>query len=239
MLPESFLSYLAVFEGGFTAPSYQRLLTMMTSWVLCVGKRTVTGVMRAACVASPQNRRMKWRALDLDIYGRSAAVKVRVFKAVWYRVSYNEELLFVGIRDSPGHAKDDVLVSTDLDLTAAQVIALYCKRWTLEETFGSVKSRLGFEDPQNRSEHAVHRTAPMALWTYTLVVVWYASWAKGHRNLSVRLAPWYRSKKKPSFADMLATVRRQSWRLILSDQADKKGFDQKSIELFLDAVGYG
>jgi len=50
MLPESFLSYLAVFEGSFTAPSYQRFLTMMTGWVLCVGKRTVTGVMRAAGV---------------------------------------------------------------------------------------------------------------------------------------------------------------------------------------------
>jgi len=436
MLPESFLAFLAVFEGSFTAPSYQRFLTMMTGWVLCVGKRTVTGVMRAAgvvggrehsgyhrffsrgawdpddvglallqlvlaavvpqtgpvvlavddtlarhtgkhiasagmhrdpllstskrlfChfghnwvvlavvvhfprwnksyslpvlarlyrttkvnkalkrphrkktelasemialvskhhpnrdftivgdnafvnssifrslpdnvdfvgrgrmdaalydpapeyrgvgrprvrgdkVASPQDRRSRWRALAVDIYGRPATVKVRVFKAVWYRVSYNKELLFVVIRDWPGHTKDDVLVSTELDLTAAQVIALYCKRWTIEETFGSVKSRLGFEDPQNRSEHAVHRTAPMALWTYTLVIVWYASWAKGRRRLSMRCAPWYRSKKTPSFADMLATVRRQSWRLILFDQADEKGFDQKSIEPFLDAVGYG
>jgi len=436
MLPESFLTFLSVFEGNFTAPSYQRFSTMMTGWVLCVGKRTVTGVMRAAgvvgrrehsgyhrffsrgawdpddvglallqlvlatvvpktgrvvlavddtlarhtgkhiasagmhrdpllsCanrlfwhfghnwvvlavvvyfprwnksyslpvlvrlyrttkvnealgqphrkktelaseliavvskhhpsrdftvvgdnafvnrsifrplpdnvdfvgrgrmdaalyelapeyrgvgrprvrgdrVASPRDRRSRWRTLEVDIYGRPATVKVRVFKAVWYRVSYKEELLFVVIRDWPGHVKDDVLVSTELDLTAGQAIELYCKRWTIEETFGSVKNRLGFEDPQNRCEHAVHRTAPMALWTYTLVIVWYASWAKGRRHLSMRLAPWYRTKKRPSFADMLATLRRQSWRLILSDQADKTGFDQKSIEPFLDAVGYG
>jgi len=56
-------------------------------------------------VASPQNRRKKWCALEVDIYGRPATVKARVFKAVWYRVSYNKELLFVVIRDWPGHVK--------------------------------------------------------------------------------------------------------------------------------------
>jgi hypothetical protein len=55
----------------------------------------------------------------------------------------------------------------------------------------------------------------------------------------MRAAPWYRGKKTPSFADMLATLRRQSWRLILSDQASKTRLDQKSIERLLDAVSYG
>jgi hypothetical protein len=190
-------------------------------------------------VASPQDRRTTWRSIDVDIYGRPATVQVRVFSAVWYRVSYDRSLLFAVIRGWPGHAKDDVLVSTDLELTPEQVIRLYCKRWSLEETFGSVKSRLGFEDPQNRCERAVQRTAPMALWTYSLVIVWYAVWAKGRRRLSIRPAPWYRRKKVPSFADMLATLRRQSWTLILSDQAGKTCFDQNAIEPLLDAVGYG
>ena len=50
MLPESFLSCLALLEGCFTSPSYQRFVTLMTGWVLCISKHTVTGVMRAAGV---------------------------------------------------------------------------------------------------------------------------------------------------------------------------------------------
>ena len=55
MLPESFLSCLATFEPCFTSPTYQRFLTIMTGWVLCVGKRTVTGVIRAAGVVGRQH----------------------------------------------------------------------------------------------------------------------------------------------------------------------------------------
>ena len=50
MLPDSFSCVLFVFESSFTAPSFQRFLTLMTGWVLCTGKHTVTGVMRAAGV---------------------------------------------------------------------------------------------------------------------------------------------------------------------------------------------
>lgn len=146
---------------------------------------------------------------------------------------------FVIIRDWPGHAKDDVLACTDLNLDAAEVIELYCKRWTLEETFHWVKDRLGFEDPHNRTEHAVQRTAVMAMWAYSLVIVWCAAWAKGRRHLPMRLAPWYRTKSAPSFADMLATLRRESWTLWISDQALRGRRDQKDLDPLLDAVGYG
>ena len=50
MLPESFLLCLSAFEQRFTAPTYQRFGTIIAGWVLCVGKRTVTGVVRAAGV---------------------------------------------------------------------------------------------------------------------------------------------------------------------------------------------
>jgi hypothetical protein len=189
-------------------------------------------------LASPKNRRDPWATLNLLIYGRPATVQVRVFEAVWYRVSYNRKMLFVVVRNWPGHVTEDVLVTTDLDLTAQEVIQLYCQRWSLEESFGWVKGRLGFEDPQNRTERAVQRTAPMAMWSFSLVVLWYASWSKRRTRLPTRLAPWYQTKKTPSFSDMLATLRRQSWTLWISDQAGKSRLDQKTLEPLLDAVGY-
>jgi hypothetical protein len=190
-------------------------------------------------LASPKDRKQRWKSLTLNIYGRKATVRVKVFRAVWYKVSYDKEMLFVVIRDWPGHIKHDVLTSTKLDLDATQVIELYCKRWTLEETFHWAKSSLGFEDPQNRVEHAVLRTAPMALWTYTLVVVWYLRWSARRTKLSLRLAPWYRGKTTPSFADMLAELRRQSWLRWILDRAARDRLDHKSLEPLLDAVGYG
>lgn len=191
---------------------------------------------------SPQVRaasRRGWRSLSVAIYGRTVEVKVKVCDAIWYKVSRGESLRIVIIRDWPGHEKADVLVSTDLTLSPEAIIEGYCRRWSLEETFGWVKSRLGFEDPHNRVEHAVHRTAPMALWCYSLTVLWYLQWSKRRTKLPMRAGRWYRDKTAPSFADMLATLRRQCWSEWVSDQADAGRLDQKSLDPLLDAVGYG
>ena len=51
MLPEALLGCLSAFEASFTAPGYRRFLVLMRGWLVCIGKHTVTGVMRAAGVA--------------------------------------------------------------------------------------------------------------------------------------------------------------------------------------------
>lgn len=191
---------------------------------------------------SPQHRANSsrgWSRLNVDIYGRAAEVQVKVFDAIWYKVSHGEQLRIVIVRGWPGHDKDDVLVSTDLSLGAEGIIEGYCQRWSLEETFGWVKSRLGFEDPHNRVERAVHRTAPMALWSYSLTVIWYGQWSKRRTTFPMRTGRWYRTKTAPSFADMLATLRRQSWAQWVCDQADAGRLDQKSLDPLLEMVGYG
>lgn len=190
---------------------------------------------------SPEQRARKgrWQKLDVLVYGKPGAVRVQVFDALWYIVGGSRTMRLVLIRDWPGHAKDDVLVSTDLTLSAKDIIEGYCQRWSLEETFGWVKSRLGLEDPHNRTEHAVHRTAPMAMWAYSIVIVWYVHWARNRKTLPLRHASWYRNKTAPSFADMLATLRRQCWTIWVSDQAQHRRLDQKSLAPLLDILGYG
>jgi len=183
--------------------------------------------------------RRGWTKLSVEIYGRTAEVQVKVFDAIWYKVSHGSLLRIVIVRGWPGHDKDDVLVSTDLSLRAQAIIEGYCLRWSLEETFGWVKSRLGFEDPHNRVEHAVHRTAPMALWCYSLVVIWYVQWSRRRKTLPMRTGRWYRDKTAPSFADMLATLRQQCWAVWVSDQVDSGRLDQKSLAPLLEVVGYG
>jgi len=183
--------------------------------------------------------RLPWKRLDVEISGRPATVHVQVFNALWYKVARGRVLRFVLVRGWPGHTKDDVLVTTDLTQTAQEVINQYGTRWSIEETFGWAKSRLGFEDPQNRTEPAAERTAPFALWTYSLVIHWYRQWSKSRKHLPFRQAPWYTSKALPSFADMLATLRRESWTIWISDQVAKDHLDQKHLAPMLDIVGYG
>ena len=50
----------------------------------------------------------------------------------------------------------------------------------------------------------------MAMLLYSLIVLWFAR--EGHRRYQSLDCPWYTSKTDPSFADMLATLRRESVR---------------------------
>ena len=43
---------------------------------------------------------------------------------------------------------------------------------------------------------------------YSLIVLWFAR--IGHRHYQAPHRPWYTTKRNPSFADMLATLRRLS-----------------------------
>jgi len=65
------------------------------------------------------------------------------------------------------------------------------------------------EDPANRLPKAVVRTAPLALFISTLVVVWFHQ--TGHQLLRFPFRPWYTKKEEPSPADMLTTLRRVSY----------------------------
>jgi hypothetical protein len=109
-------------------------------------------------------------------------------------------------------------------------------RWSLEVAFHETKGKLGFEDPQNRTERAVERTAPFAFIAYTLVIVWYV--LHGQRSAAAKLPtmPWYTQKSGVTFSDMLATLRRTFWRERLLDPAATTADLRKSLRPLLDYV---
>ena len=78
----------------------------------------------------------------------------------------------------------------------------------------------------------------MALWSYSLVVYWYLTVGQNTRGAMLNLLPWYTSKKVPAFSDMLAALRRETWRRRILDRATSRRAIQKSVEPLLDAVGY-
>lgn len=178
-----------------------------------------------------------WREVVVRVYGRKVHVRVKVVDALWYSVGRDRLMRFVIVRGWPGHKDDDFLCTTDVSLKPEEVIEYYCMRWSLEVTFHEVKGRLGFEDPQNRTERAVERTAPMALVTYTLVVSWYLTVGRASRAALLLDLPWY-AKAVPSFSDMLATLRRETWSQRLSRTSTSPRTQQKSLAPLLHAVAY-
>jgi DDE superfamily endonuclease len=162
-----------------------------------------------------------WERLDFDQFGLHASLEVKTIRALYYKSGRDRLLTIVLVRDVQGKRPDQMFYCTRLDWTARQVLSAYACRWAIECTFEFCKQFLGLEDPANRLPKAVERTAPMAMFIYTLVVVWFHR--EGHRSVQFPFRPWYRKKVEPSFADMLTTLRRLS-------------YDEKTAGLLLDAT---
>ena len=198
---------------------------------------------RGAKLPSPQDRaaspRARWHSVQVTAYGRTVDVSVLLIDAVWYIVTGSEVVRLVLVRGFPGHERDDVLFCTDRALDAKAIIELFAQRWSLEVTFHETKGKLGFEDPQNRVERAVERTAPMALWLYSFVILWYLETGQHLRAAKRPALPWYANKTAPAFSDMLATLRRASFSERLFDPSGNQTTFRKRLDpllRYLEAV---
>ena len=101
-------------------------------------------------------------------------------------------------------------------------------------TFHDAKQHLGFEEPQGWTRRAVERTAPTAMLLYSLILLWFAT--VGHRHYRAPHAPWYLSKARASFGDMLATLRRESVREQVSAMAPSGKGCRKLMHVLFHAV---
>lgn len=147
------------------------------------------------------------RRVHLKIYGRTEQARLNDTCARVY-VAPQQPLRVVAVESLRGGRGQQVFYSTCHDASAEQVITWYAMRWSVEVTFHDSKQHLGFEQPQGWSRRAAERTAPVAMMLYSLIVLWFAR--EGHRSWRPLNCPWYTSKVDPSFADMLATLRRLS-----------------------------
>ena len=151
-----------------------------------------------------------WDTLEFDQYGLHATLRVKTIRGLYYKAGKDRLLVIVLVRDVTGGRPDQMFYCTRLDWDARTILSHYAGRWSIEVLFFNSKQMMGFEDPANRTQLAVERTAPLGMVLYGLTVIWYHR--EGHRFVSYPDRPWYRDKSEPSFADMLSTLRRMSWR---------------------------
>lgn len=154
--------------------------------------------------------RVRWTKNRVALYGRRVRVWYKSCTALWYNSAGTRRLRIVVVRDPSGRRKDDCFFSTDLSLSAQAILELFAMRWPLEVAFYNAKQFLGLEDPQNRTPQAVRRTAPLALYLHTMVILWFAKHGRFDAEAYRRAHPWYIRKRTPSFADMLASLKAAS-----------------------------
>jgi hypothetical protein len=186
------------------------------------GKRLPT---RDAWAAS----RTPWTSLTFDQYGLHGTFETKTRMGLYYKAGKDRMLKFVLTRDAIGDRPTQIFYCTNLEMDVRQILGTYAHRWAIEVTHYDAKQLLGLEDPANRLPLAVQRTAPMAMFLYSLTVLWYAQ--HGHAHLQFPERTWYPQKSEPSFADMLTTLRRVTWEDKLSSVRPKTTIWQESVDL--------
>ena len=150
-------------------------------------------------------------------YGNTETLMLHVIDCLWEPLGPDTPVRVILVQDTTKPAGYQLaLITTDLDSTPAQIVERYSDRWAIEVCFEEAKHQAGVGDAENRTEKAVMRTVPFQFLTMTITICWYALHGHHPDDVAERraLAPWYLSKTNPSFADMLAKLRRT----IIADQ---------------------
>ena len=77
---------------------------------------------------------------------------------------------WVLVADQEGKLDPLPLMSTDVELSAEEIISLYMDRWAIEVTFEEAREHLGVETQRQWSDKAIERTTPVLLG----LSLWYA-----------------------------------------------------------------
>ena len=137
-------------------------------------------------------------------------VEITSETAVWYSTGlFAVPVRWVLIRDPWGEFKTQALLCTDLEANPQKIVCWFVMRWQLEVTFQEVRRHLGFETQRQWSDLAIRRTTPALLGLFSVITLF------AHRQMRqavgvFRRAAWY-DKKRPTFSDALALVRKELW----------------------------
>lgn len=174
-----------------------------------------------------------WQCATVQWYaGESKEVRLLSDTALWYKAGQGAKWIrWVVVRDPQGKLRDAVFVTTDANLTAAQIAGAFVRRWSLETTFQEARELLGLETLRNRSSKAVNRSVPMLLGLYSYLVVWFARSVDDPKSYCIE-SPWYK-RDHVTFSDMLAAARMNVVSELVNQRSDSCPIAQKVTALIL------
>jgi hypothetical protein len=117
---------------------------------------------------------------------------------------------WVLLRDPQRRFDPQALLCTDPGRDPLQIVRWFVQRWQVEVTFREARDHLGVETQRQWSNRAIARTTPCLLGLFSVVTL-LATRLSRRARAAVCTDAWYR-KRRPTFTDTLAAVRRQFWR---------------------------
>jgi hypothetical protein len=139
--------------GGYHMISQLR----SNSVVFIDGKRTK--------VTTFSTLRSAYREVSLAFYGKHRTLKIARFVGL---IKNFGKVAIVVVKER--RKKPRYLVSTNLHLSALDVVRYYTKRWKIEQMIKDLKQRLGFGDYQVRNLRAIQRHVALTLLSYCVLI---------------------------------------------------------------------
>ena len=129
--------------------------------------------------------------------------------AQWYKAGEGlVAVRWVFVHDVTGSHRDEYFFTTEVGMTAQEVIETYVGRWNEETTFQEMRSYLGLETTRGWKKQTVLRAAPCLFGLYTLVACLYSQLPRRYQR--VRVVDWV-GKQDVTFSDAMTAVRRWLW----------------------------
>lgn len=155
-----------------------------------------------------------WKRLCMRTHpGEEQEIDVATGTAVWFHNGKPPvPIRWVLVNDPAGKQEPQCFLSTDLALSAEEILGFFHLRWQVEVTFQEVRTHLGMETQRQWSQKAIERTTPVLLALFSVVTLLAKELLESGAELPVRRSAWY-AKELPTFADTLALVRQQLWPL--------------------------
>jgi hypothetical protein len=176
------------------------------------GKRLPTPAVRA-------NRPSGWKLFTLKLYGETVKRYVQQYQALWHDGCPHSMVNIIAVRDPEGKKDTEFFFTTDLKMSAEQIIYTYTGRWPIEVVFRESKQFLGLQDGQARTANAVQRITPFCLWVNALIKLWFITDYKNAKQFLPSIDPWYTHKSTISFQDMLGALRKEYWQNLFSTRS--------------------
>jgi hypothetical protein len=127
----------------------------------------------------------------------------------WYKAGHGlVEVRWVYVQDRTGSHRDEYFFTTEVGLSAREVIEIYVGRWNEETTFQEMRAYLGLETSRGWKEKTILRVEPCLFGLYSVVAALYSQLPK--RYARVRLVEWA-GKQDVTFSDAITAVRRWLW----------------------------
>jgi len=107
-----------------------------------------------------------YREVSLFVYGKNKTLKIARFVGIIQGLG---KVAVVVVKEK--RKKTSYLVSTNLHLSALDIVKYYAKRWKIEQMIKDLKQRLGFGHYQVRNPQAIQRHVALVLLSYCILIL--------------------------------------------------------------------